>query len=177
MNVETRITHNGTTYVAELGAIEHASLGFEDHGFLSSFIHLDFAGSGQGFGGLVLGKQGNESATFLTEKWVRSILRVAGVDDWGKLQGATVYALRTKSFGTIEGLASRDGRRVFLSEEISSAALNHGDEFKAQHHLTRVSDDLKRAHDTATSLERTLFVLQRTTAEAIQDIAESEAQS
>lgn len=85
----------------ELGRIESVTLGIEDHGILSFFLHLDFGGKGQGFGGYALdeprkmnGKfEGRHGAAFGTEVILR-ILRSVGVENWEDLKGKEVWAYR-----------------------------------------------------------------------------------
>ena len=62
---------------AELGRITNTKLGY-DHGFLNFWIMFDFGGSGQGFGGYVLGGAGTDSA-------IRGILDAVGVESWEEL--------------------------------------------------------------------------------------------
>lgn len=75
----------------QLARITKATLGFTDHGILSSFIMLEYGypgaklgGSGQGFGGYALGGG-------YGERWIKGILNAVGVDDWSKLEGQMVW--------------------------------------------------------------------------------------
>lgn len=75
----------------KLAKVTSATLGIEDHGFLTSFLFLDYAdvgrkigGSGQGFGGRALGGA-------YTDRWVRGVLDALGVDDWSKIGGQYVW--------------------------------------------------------------------------------------
>lgn len=63
--------------------IQHVSLGFEGHGILSSFITVNYGGSGQGFGGYAFGGE-------YTDYWVRGVLKALEVEDWSKLNGTSV---------------------------------------------------------------------------------------
>lgn len=74
--------------------IESASIASGDHGLLSAWVHLDFGGSGQGFGGFALylpkdfkhsTNQRNYAGHFI---W--RVMEVAGVTEWDKLCGKTV---------------------------------------------------------------------------------------
>lgn len=70
-------------------------LGYEDHGILTCYLHLDYGGSGQGFGGYSLdepikdeeGKFLGRVPTDATGKWVKEILNVVGVEKWEDLKG------------------------------------------------------------------------------------------
>lgn len=68
--------------------ITHTFLGIEDHGFLTAFLHLEFDGSGQGFGGYSLGGEG--AAIF-----IRRTLEVVGCEKWEDLAGMHCRALQT----------------------------------------------------------------------------------
>ncbi len=71
--------------------ISSATMEIEDHGSLSSFVHLSWSGAGQGFGGHVLGRsevRGDHGAYCAT--WVLGILRAAGVTKWSDLPGKVV---------------------------------------------------------------------------------------
>ena len=65
--------------------IEDTMLGFEDHGFLTFFLHLDYGGSGQGAGGIIL------SGAY-TDHYIREILKTVGVEKWEQLKGKHVRA-------------------------------------------------------------------------------------
>lgn len=73
--------------------IERTSLGIEDHGILTAFLHLEGDGWGQGFGGFQHDyydaqrkcRVGQPSlATF-----VRGVLDALGVDEWADLDGVS----------------------------------------------------------------------------------------
>jgi hypothetical protein len=66
--------------------IKSVSLGIEDHGFLTAYLHLDYGGTEQGFGGYCLSAPGaNYGAEF-----IRQCLEVVGVREWEDLPGSTV---------------------------------------------------------------------------------------
>ena len=74
--------------------ITSASITNDDHGLLSAWLHLDYGGSGQGFGGYALylpkdyrhsNNQRNYAGHFI---W--RCMEVAGVEKWEKLQGKTI---------------------------------------------------------------------------------------
>jgi hypothetical protein len=79
----------------QLARIKSTTLGREDHGMLSSFLHLEYAkvgekvgSSGQGFGGYVLtGDYAN--------MWLEGVLDAVGVGDWKDLPGKWVWATTT----------------------------------------------------------------------------------
>lgn len=75
-----------------LARIKQVTLGIEDHGILTSYLHLEYAepgqkigGTGQGFGGYGLGGE-------YTALWIEGVLKAVGVDEWSKLVGKLVWA-------------------------------------------------------------------------------------
>jgi len=74
--------------------IKSAKMTNGDHGHLSVWLHLDYGGTGQGFGGFALGhtgmkeykKEGGNCAGW----FINRCMAVAGVDDWDQLRGKTV---------------------------------------------------------------------------------------
>lgn len=67
--------------------IESTMLGIEDHGMITCFLHLNYGGSGQGFGGYSLESMDSKGITF-----IRKILETVGVDKWEQLKGKYVRA-------------------------------------------------------------------------------------
>lgn len=74
--------------------IESATITNDDHGLLSAWLHLDYGGSGQGFGGYALylpkdfthsNNQKNYAGHFI---W--RCMEIAGVSEWSKLKGKTI---------------------------------------------------------------------------------------
>ena len=64
--------------------ITSVQLGFEGHGILTAFLHLDYGdSSAQGFGGYSLD-------SWACAVFVRRVLEVVGVDNWEDLKGQTV---------------------------------------------------------------------------------------
>jgi hypothetical protein len=74
--------------------IEKVRITNEDHGLLSAWVYLDYGGSGQGFGGyaLYLPKDFRHSTNHRNYcgHFLWRVMEVAGVSDWGHLQGKTV---------------------------------------------------------------------------------------
>lgn len=66
--------------------ITSVTLGLEDHGILTAYLHLDYGGTAQGFGGYNLQATGaNYCAHF-----VRRCLETVGVNEWNDLAGKTI---------------------------------------------------------------------------------------
>lgn len=81
--------------------IESASLTTADHGLLSGWVHLDYGGGGQGFGGFALylpeGFTKRSNQPNFAGHWIWRVMEVAGVSDWSKLAGKTVRVKATHS--------------------------------------------------------------------------------
>lgn len=72
----------------ENGVVESTRLGFDRGVFLCGWLTLKFNGSGQGFGGFVLGKKNSdERAGPYAEIWLLRILEVLEVEKWEDLEG------------------------------------------------------------------------------------------
>ena len=78
--------------IEENAKIIKTQLGPEDHGILTSFIFLDGANWGGGFGGRQLDGWKDFS------KYLRKILEVAGADQWENLPGKHVRTRRDGGF-------------------------------------------------------------------------------
>lgn len=74
--------------------ITGTSLGFEDHGIMTTFVHLEWEGSGVGFGGYGLDKWDEKKkeriGTGVGLDFIKRILEVVGVESWEDLKGKYV---------------------------------------------------------------------------------------
>ena len=73
--------------------IEGVTLSSADHGVLSSFVHLDYGGSGQGFGGYALylpNSSTHHNALSVAGHWIWRVMEIAGVSQWSQCKGQTV---------------------------------------------------------------------------------------
>lgn len=91
----------------ENAIIKSATLSTEDHGCLSSWLHLEFPGSGQGFGGYALylpsGFQHHAKLSHAGH-WIWRVMEIAGVSNWRDLPGKTIRVRRHESFGKIRAI-------------------------------------------------------------------------
>lgn len=76
--------------------IKSAEISNDDHGVLSAWIHLDFGGSGQGFGGYALYlpksfKHHKENSDY-AGRFIWRVMEIAGVSKWSQLEGRTIRA-------------------------------------------------------------------------------------
>lgn len=101
-------------FTRQIAKVRSVSLGWEDHGILTCFVHLDFGGSGEGFGGYAMDelvREGSEvkgrRGTAFGMQFVERVMRACGVDDWSKVAGRTVICLRDGDewSGRIVGIA------------------------------------------------------------------------
>ena len=124
----------------QLGIIESTELGTMDHGVLSFWIHVNFGGSGQGFGGWCLdepvkhGKdfEGRHGTAFGCEVVLR-ILKAVGVDKWAALKDKEIWVYRnTDNFlsSKILGIEAPDYRShegAFFIEDTAKEYLEKKD--------------------------------------------------
>lgn len=84
--------------------IESATITSDDHGLLTSWLMLDYGGSGQGFGGygLYLPKSfKHHSLLSHAGHWIWRIMEIADVTKWDDLQGKTIRVRQTNNYGRI----------------------------------------------------------------------------
>lgn len=85
--------------------------GENTHGVLSSWIHVDYAGSGQGFGGYHLGGP-------CLALWVEGILDALRLESWDDLVGTVIRVRKSSTLGTIEAIGHALEDRWFVPEEV-----------------------------------------------------------
>lgn len=96
MNVQHGLADNEA-----IARIESTSLGYEDHGVLTAWLHLNYGGSGQGAGGYCLDGYDKETKSrYPTEhagRWIAGIIEACGVSKWEDVKGRTIIAIRDSS--------------------------------------------------------------------------------
>lgn len=122
------VTVAGKTYYQRLARVQSFTLSNEDHGCLTLWLHLDYGGSLQGFGGYTLDTYSDAQKRRVghacgTDMILR-ILTVFAVGSLEKVVGRYCYALfESKTYSApVVGLKTvpQDGDRVFLVEDWKS---------------------------------------------------------
>lgn len=118
------VEHGGKTYAGEIMRIAGTSLGYEDHGILSAFLHCESNGGGIGVGGYALDTAesltSDRRGTAFGLDHVIQIMRTVGVSSWEKLVGQDVIILYAGSSGwggRSVGIASLLGDEVLIFED------------------------------------------------------------
>ena len=73
--------------------ITRATISNDDHGCLSGWLHLDYGGSGQGFGGWALylpASFKHHELKSIAGHFIYRVMEIAGVSKWDELIGKTV---------------------------------------------------------------------------------------
>lgn len=101
-------------YTWKIATIESATLEFEDHGFLTIWLHMAWDGQGQGFGGYGLGRRNEQTDKESAElaRWIREIMAVCGVSKWSDVQGKTIMICSSHS--KIVGIRNLTQERTFF---------------------------------------------------------------
>lgn len=79
--------------------ITSTALGPESHGIFSAYLHLDYGGAGQAFGGYALDSwdeaKKERIGTAYGAEFVRRVLATVGVEKWESLTGKHIRVKRT----------------------------------------------------------------------------------
>ena len=74
--------------------ITGATITNDDHGLISAWLHLDYDGSGQSFGGYALylpdSYKHNKNQPNYAGHFIWRVLEIAGVTEWSKLVGKSI---------------------------------------------------------------------------------------
>jgi len=84
--------------------IESVSIDDADRGLLTAWLHLNYDGSGQGFGGHALYLPSNFKAHEVKSyagHFIWRCMEIAGVSSWDKIKGKAIRVKKTDEFGSI----------------------------------------------------------------------------
>lgn len=74
--------------------ITSANITNDDHGLLTAWLHLDYGGMGQGFGGYVLylpkGCAHHDQQSTFAGHFIWRVMEIVGVNNWKDLPGKTI---------------------------------------------------------------------------------------
>ncbi len=124
------VEHNGTAYYGHLARIDSTSLGWEDHGILTAYLHCSWPGGGVGVGGFCLdspkgraardaGDYGRKGTAYGLDHLMR-LMETVGVERWEKLPGQQVIVLfeEKNSLGlSSKGIAGALNDKVLILAE------------------------------------------------------------
>lgn len=97
--------------------IESAVINDADRGMLTAWLHLDYGGSGQGFGGFALylpKSYSHHAINSVAGHFIWRCMEIAGVDSWDKLKGKTIRVKFTHDRVTCHRTYRK--RRLVLSD-------------------------------------------------------------
>lgn len=106
-----------TEYIREIAKVESTMLGFEDHGMLTGYLHVNYGGLAQGVGGYQL--------LDVAGRWLIGVLRACGVTSWEQVKGRTIYVLKdpdTRRVEGIEPLPTEPGTRFIFADMFPAEA-------------------------------------------------------
>ena len=84
--------------------IKSVEISNEDHGCLTAWLHLDYGGSGQGFGGFNLyGSHSEMRSANYCGVFIDKCLKIGGVGKWSQLVGKTIRVNHVP-FGSITAI-------------------------------------------------------------------------
>jgi len=104
--------------------IRGTQLGFEDHGCLTSWLHLDLESSSQSFGGYIMDTYDEKAKRRVGHEfgaaWILGVLETLGVDSWEKLTGTNLRVVReNKDWGAkIIGVGHIVKNQWFVPEKV-----------------------------------------------------------
>lgn len=111
MERRTTVTIDGKDYEADLATISKSFIGFEDHGIFTAYLSFRASAWEQSEPARIW------SADQL-KRYLETVLKTLGVNDWSRVQGQEVLVLRENYFGPILGFAHRSEARYFLFESL-----------------------------------------------------------
>ena len=122
-------------FFKEAAKITDTFLGFEDHGFFTAIIHVDYGHVMQGIGLRVLGYEGDYQEPMRATKagcdYIMHTLKACGVKTWEQLKGCRIQVLFPDEFRLnmqpigIEGFEFDGGSRFLFSDFEKRAKYEH----------------------------------------------------
>jgi hypothetical protein len=121
----------------KIAKITDVRLGWEDHGIFTSYLILDYGGSGQGTGAYGLDQYDKETkkrhGTAYGCDFIIRTMQACGVDEWSKIKGRTILALfkDDDSWGPVIGikpLPTEPGKEFIFAELAAEHRLDNSDD-------------------------------------------------
>lgn len=132
------IEHDGKVYSGQPARIDKTSLGWEDHGILTAYLHCSWAGGGISVGGFCLDSSTgapdySRRGTAYGLDHLMRIMETVGVTGWEKLPGQQVIVLfETEPGGSTwgmqaAGIAALIDDRIFICKAHAEEWLDAAD--------------------------------------------------
>ena len=113
------------TYEQCIAKITDVFFGWEDHGILTCSLQLDYGGAGvQSTPGWRFSYQKDGAEHYVNGglAFLARVMRAAGVDEWSKVKGRTIYALLDEgSVVGLDPLPFEDGQRFIFADAFEGA--------------------------------------------------------
>jgi hypothetical protein len=118
-----KVTIKDIEYELHPARIDSTMLGIEDHGIFTFNLTLDYGGSFQGAGGWSLDAYDQSLNKRIGAAFgisvIIEILRIAGVDEWEKLKGQHILAVKEPGWGGyIRGISNRAGTKHLMFDDM-----------------------------------------------------------
>lgn len=121
------ITFDGKRYTAVPATVKSTHLGYEDHGIMTTWLHCEGPGWGQGVGGFQLDRRTEDAKgkyqsqpTVLLGAFVQETLKCLGKDAWEKIPGTRLHLLYEEGnrYGAALGFANADLTKAVVLKSI-----------------------------------------------------------
>ena len=97
MTRQLLISHNGSEYHGSVATIRKTTLGVEDHGCMTFYLHCEWPGAGIGVGGYALDSYDEDKKVRVGTAYgldvIKQVLATVGVGRWEDLPGSHVIVL------------------------------------------------------------------------------------
>lgn len=108
----------------QIAKVGYTQLGWEDHGIFTAILGLDYGGSGQSVGMYSLSYRPNKEQVGAPGgiDHIMRIMEACGVDQWEKIKGRTIYAIRENDGWNAKvvgiGPLETEGGKEFIFSEV-----------------------------------------------------------